>query len=112
MAWGSRLSQVRRLQVRNSAGGIVQLAYGEDNLDPVAMEAGGGKPIDLPRSLSVIEASLPQQPRIPENASDEGRSVSLRKLNPHFVESTCVSVVKSLDGHQRYFIVQAFSLGG
>ena len=60
------------VQVRNSAGGIVQLSYGEDNLDPVAMEDAGGKPINLPRSLSVVHASLPQLPRIPENASDEG----------------------------------------
>jgi len=60
------------LQVRNSAGGIVQLSYGEDNLDPVAMEDAGGKPINLPRSLSVVHASLPHQARIPENAADEG----------------------------------------
>ncbi|CAK0785283.1 hypothetical protein CVIRNUC_008489 [Coccomyxa viridis] len=58
--------------VRNSAGGIVQLAYGEDNLDPVAMEAAGGRPIDLPRSLSVVHATMPQQPRVPDNAADEG----------------------------------------
>ena len=60
------------VQVRNSAGGIVQLAYGEDNLDPVAMEDAGGRPIDLPRSLSVVHATMPQQPRVPDNAADEG----------------------------------------
>ena len=58
--------------MRNSAGGIVQLAYGEDNLDPVAMEDTGGKPINLPRSLSVVQATLPQQSHIPENAAEEG----------------------------------------
>ena len=73
---GMHLTQVRHAQVRNSAGGIVQLSYGEDNLDPVAMEDAGGKPINLPRSLSVVHASLPQQPRIPENASDEGEQGS------------------------------------
>ena len=51
----------------------MQLSYGEDNLDPVAMEDAGGKPINLPRSLSVVNASLPQHPHIPENASDEGK---------------------------------------
>ena len=66
---------VMPVQVRNSAGGIVQLSYGEDNLDPVAMEDAGGKPINLPRSLSVVHASLPQLPRIPENASDEGAEI-------------------------------------
>lgn len=65
------------LQVRNSAGGIVQLSYGEDNLDPVAMEDAGGKPINLPRSLSVVNASLPQHAHIPENASDEGAHTSV-----------------------------------
>ena len=65
-----------RLQVRNSAGGIVQLAYGEDNLDPVAMEDAGGKPINLPRSLSVVQATLPQQSHIPENAAEEGAKLS------------------------------------
>lgn len=73
------LMRGRHLQVRNSAGGIVQLSYGEDNLDPVAMEDAGGKPINLPRSLSVVHASLPQQPRIPENASDEGDQGSLNR---------------------------------
>ena len=68
----TRLMRDISLQVRNSAGGIVQLSYGEDNLDPVAMEDAGGKPINLPRSLSVVHASLPHQARIPENAADEG----------------------------------------
>ncbi len=70
------------LQVRNSSGGIVQLSYGEDNLDPVAMEDAGGKPINLPRSLSVVHASLPQLPRIPENASDEGADMCPCKQSP------------------------------
>lgn len=62
-----------RVQVRNSAGGIVQLAYGEDGLDPVAMEDGGGRPLNLPRSLSVVHATLPAaQARLPANAADEG----------------------------------------
>ena len=36
------------MQVRNSAGGIMQLFYREDKLDPVVMEDAGGKPINLP----------------------------------------------------------------
>ncbi len=50
----------------------MQLAYGEDNLDPVAMEGTGANPINLPRSLSVVQATLPQQSPIPENAAEEG----------------------------------------
>ncbi len=63
----------------------MQLSYGEDNLDPVAMEDAGGKPINLPRSLSVVNASLPQHPHIPENASDEGAKTSFsRSLHSYF----------------------------
>ena len=73
-------------QVRNSAGGIVQLEYGDDGLDPVAMEAGEGRPLDLPRSLALVRATTPRAaggnapvaaaavpaPPLPENAGEEG----------------------------------------
>jgi DNA-directed RNA polymerase III subunit RPC1 len=35
--------------VRNSTGGIVQLLYGDDGLDPVSMEGKDGTPIDFRR---------------------------------------------------------------
>jgi DNA-directed RNA polymerase III subunit RPC1 len=35
--------------VRNSTGGIVQLLYGDDGLDPVSMEGKDGTPVDLRR---------------------------------------------------------------
>ncbi|EIE19808.1 beta and beta-prime subunits of DNA dependent RNA-polymerase [Coccomyxa subellipsoidea C-169] len=57
--------------VRNSAGGIVQLTYGDDGLDPVAMEAQEGKPVDLTRSLSVVHATTPRRPQLPENAMED-----------------------------------------
>lgn len=37
--------------VRNSSGGIVQLTYGDDGMDPVCMEAKDGQPVDLPRVM-------------------------------------------------------------
>jgi len=43
--------------VRNAAGGIVQLAYGEDGLDPVGMEARDGGPVDLPRARQAVAAT-------------------------------------------------------
>ena len=43
-------------QVRNAAGGIVQLVYGEDGLDPVGMEARDGGPVDFPRAVQVVAA--------------------------------------------------------
>lgn len=63
------------MQVRNSAGGIVQLSYGDDGLDPVAMEAGEGKPLNLARSLSVVHATTPRPPRCPENAAEDGETL-------------------------------------
>ena len=66
-----------QMQVRNSAGGIVQLTYGDDGLDPVAMEAQEGKPVDLARSLSVVHATTPRPPRLPENAIEEGATFGM-----------------------------------
>ena len=37
--------------VRNSTGGIVQLRYGDDGLDPVSMEGKDGTPVDFRRLL-------------------------------------------------------------
>ncbi|PSC73949.1 DNA-directed RNA polymerase III subunit rpc1-like isoform X2 [Micractinium conductrix] len=46
--------------VRNAAGGIVQLRYGEDGMDPVVMEGKGGEPVMFSRVLSVVKASQPK----------------------------------------------------
>lgn len=43
--------------MRNAAGGIVQLVFGEDGLDPVGMEARDGGPVDLPRAVQVVSAT-------------------------------------------------------
>ena len=40
--------------VRNAAGGIVQLLYGEDGMDPVAMEGKDGKPLDFGRLMAKV----------------------------------------------------------
>lgn len=57
-------------QVRNAAGGIVQLVYGEDGLDPVGMEARDGGPVDFPRAVQVVAAR--------ERPPDEGMSATLK----------------------------------
>ncbi|KAH3759278.1 RNA polymerase III largest subunit [Pelomyxa schiedti] len=44
--------------VRNSLGGIVQLTYGEDNLDPAYMEAPD-KPINFPSVIQHVKATNP-----------------------------------------------------
>jgi DNA-directed RNA polymerase III subunit RPC1 len=40
--------------VRNAAGAIVQLRYGDDGLDPVLMEGRGGAALDLERLLAKV----------------------------------------------------------
>ena len=42
--------------VRSAAGGIIQLVYGDDSLDPVEMEAPEGRPLDLPALLDDVRA--------------------------------------------------------
>ncbi len=42
--------------VRNSTGGIVQLVYGDDGLDPVSMEGKDGTPIDFRRLLMRVRS--------------------------------------------------------
>lgn len=44
--------------VRNAAGSIVQLSYGDDGLDPVLMEGKGGQPLDFERLLAKVRATL------------------------------------------------------
>ena len=37
--------------VRDSGGGVVQVKFGDDGLDPVDMEGSGGKPVDFERAF-------------------------------------------------------------
>ncbi|MEW5309629.1 MAG: hypothetical protein WDW38_001506 [Sanguina aurantia] len=48
--------------VRNAAGGIVQLTYGEDGMDPLVMEGLQGKPVDMDKLLAKIRATTRRQP--------------------------------------------------
>lgn len=43
--------------VRNAGGGIVQLQYGEDGMDPVAMEGKEGRPLDFGRLLARVRGA-------------------------------------------------------
>eukprot|EP01119_Soliformovum_irregulare_P009594 TRINITY_DN2305_c0_g1_i1.p1 TRINITY_DN2305_c0_g1~~TRINITY_DN2305_c0_g1_i1.p1 ORF type:complete len:1461 (+),score=465.40 TRINITY_DN2305_c0_g1_i1:140-4384(+) len=44
--------------VRNARGGVVQFTYGDDGLDPAAME-GKDKPVDFKRVFNQIQAKFP-----------------------------------------------------
>lgn len=48
--------------VRNSSGGIIQLVYGDDGLDPMLMEGKDGKPLDFNRTLMNTRALVPFRP--------------------------------------------------
>jgi DNA-directed RNA polymerase III subunit RPC1 len=46
--------------VRNAANGIVQMLFGDDGLDPVAMEAkSGGGALDFDHMLAAVPAFFP-----------------------------------------------------
>jgi DNA-directed RNA polymerase III subunit RPC1 len=47
--------------VRNSTGGIVQLIYGDDGLDPVSMEGKDGRPVGFSRALNAVCMMHPRQ---------------------------------------------------
>eukprot|EP00899_Mesostigma_viride_P025365 jgi/Mesvir1/6012/Mv00758-RA.2 len=49
--------------VRNSTGGVVQLTYGDDGMDPVMMEGKDGTPINFQRSLHRVRALHPKRHR-------------------------------------------------
>ncbi len=64
------------VQVRNEAGGIVQLVYGEDGLDPVGMEARDGGPVDFSRTAQVVCAIA----RRPPGGAPPPRSLTSERL--------------------------------
>ncbi|KAK1271858.1 DNA-directed RNA polymerase II subunit RPB1 [Acorus gramineus] len=45
--------------VRNSSGGIVQLLYGDDGMDPAKMEANEGKPLNFSQLFLKVKATCP-----------------------------------------------------
>ncbi|KAJ7520459.1 hypothetical protein O6H91_19G006700 [Diphasiastrum complanatum] len=47
--------------VRNSSGGVVQLTYGDDSMDPANMEGKNGAPFNLDRLLMKVKATCPPQ---------------------------------------------------
>ncbi|KAL4534056.1 hypothetical protein Ndes2526B_g07060 [Nannochloris sp. 'desiccata'] len=60
--------------VRNAAGGIVQLRYGEDGMDPVGMEGKKGEPVAFERLLSLARGRWHQVASVGSNGKGEGTS--------------------------------------
>ena len=44
--------------VRNASGGVVQLRYGDDGMDPAHMEAGDGLPLSLDKVFATCQVLL------------------------------------------------------
>ena len=55
---GEKLADV---QVRNAANVIVQPEYGDDGMDPVAMEGKKGEPVALQQKLAIVKAMSPKE---------------------------------------------------
>lgn len=49
------------LQVRNAANIVVQPEYGDDGMDPVAMEGKKGEPVALQQKLAIVKAMSPKE---------------------------------------------------
>ena len=46
--------------VRNSTGGIVQLSYGDDGMEPTEMEGADAQPVEFPRLLQHVKGLVPR----------------------------------------------------
>ena len=89
--------------VRNSAGGVVQFAYGDDMLNPAFME-GNNRPVEFKRLLQSIKAS---KPCLQERAMTprELRHVAAGTASKHNIRATdSHSGSKKFFGEVRRFI--------
>ncbi|GIL99158.1 hypothetical protein Vretimale_4372 [Volvox reticuliferus] len=66
--------------VRNASGGIVQLLYGEDGMDPVAMEGKEGKPLDFARLMAKVRATTRRLPLAEGGAHEVPLPAELEEL--------------------------------
>ena len=46
--------------VRNSTGGIVQLSYGDDGMEPTEMDGADAQPVEFPRLLQHVKGLVPR----------------------------------------------------
>ena len=63
--------------VRNAAGGIVQLRYGEDGMDPMGMEGPKGEPVAMDRLMTLAKMRWSRVGRVTE---EDGRIVARTPL--------------------------------
>ncbi|CAM6102061.1 unnamed protein product [Calypogeia fissa] len=98
--------------VRNSSGGIVQLLYGDDGLDPVDMEGKDGTPFNFNRILLKVKATCPALGKevllpaeltqrlesrlsLPDMSPEGGCSAAFKKSVSDFMEKQISVVTKT-----------------
>ena len=59
--------------VRNASGGVVQMRYGDDGMDPAHMEAGDGLPLSLEKVFTTCQVWWEQSLGEKEGGGQAGR---------------------------------------
>ncbi|XP_068669233.1 DNA-directed RNA polymerase III subunit 1 [Aristolochia californica] len=84
--------------VRNASGGIVQLLYGDDGMDPAQMEGKGSMPLNLHRLYMKIKATCPATSSSTYLCPSEIEQIVDQRLSKHDTtpEGGCSSAFKKL----------------
>jgi len=70
--------------VRNSMGGIVQLRYGDDGMEPTLMEGHDAQPVEFKRCLMNVMGLYPSKEEAPATKSMlDAALTNLRQKNSH-----------------------------
>eukprot|EP00850_Spirogloea_muscicola_P020239 SM000210S06753 [mRNA] locus=s210:232591:242196:- [translate_table: standard] len=83
--------------VRNSSGGIVQLVYGDDGMDPVDMEGSEGTPLNLQRMMTKVKATCPFDPAAAPSPAQLSQQLDVKLTqNKTLLEGGCSTAFQDL----------------
>eukprot|EP00850_Spirogloea_muscicola_P023482 SM000360S13676 [mRNA] locus=s360:20430:29808:- [translate_table: standard] len=83
--------------VRNSSGGIVQLVYGDDGMDPVDMEGAEGTPLNLQRMMTKVKATCPFDPAAAPSPAQLSQQLDAKLTqNKALLEGGCSTAFQGL----------------
>ena len=83
--------------VRNSTGGIVQLSYGDDGMEPTEMEGADAQPVEFPRLLQHVKGLVPRSSG-PLVGEDEVRA-ALSRIGVSWETDGGVDAAKAIKGN-------------
>ena len=83
--------------VRNSTGGIVQLSYGDDGMEPTKMEGADAQPVEFPRLLQHVKGLVPRSSG-PLVGEDEVRA-ALARIGVSWETDGGVDAAKAIKGN-------------